>query len=150
MKYDGDIAYNQAHFNYNGVYVVSPSNFGISSNFGGLKVLGVLLISPPSIASTLVFINTHNVISLTGIIENSETTSSMSFSSFSGYGSMEINNINENAYAISQSESSPETNVGYIAVSVDKSMSYAVATAESINLDINSAGTIDVTIISNI
>ena len=67
MLYNGDIAYDQVHFNYSGVYVVSPESFGISTNFGGLKVLGVLVISPPSVDSTLVFVNSHSVITPSGI-----------------------------------------------------------------------------------
>jgi len=47
MKYDGDIEYNQSHFNYNGVYVVSPESFGLSQNFGGLNLLSVIVIAPP-------------------------------------------------------------------------------------------------------
>jgi hypothetical protein len=148
MLYNGDIAYNQAHFNYSGVYVVSPQSFGLTSNFGGLKVLSVLLISPPSIQSTLVFINNHSIISSTGILENSETVSTISFFSFDEYGVMEIDKINADAYAISATNYSQDQNQAYVAVSIDKNMEYAVSTAESIILDTNSAGTFDITIIS--
>jgi len=149
MKYDGDIAYNQEDFQYNGIYVISPQNFGISPNFGGLKVLNVLLISPPSIQSTLVFVNNHNIISSTGILEDSETTSTISFYAFDEFGSIEIDKINTDAFALSSTVYNQDQNQGYLAVSIDKSMAYAVSTAESIILDTNSAGTIDVTIISN-
>jgi hypothetical protein len=148
MKYDGDIEYNQAHFQYNGIYLISPNSFNIPGNFGGLKVLSVLLISPPSIQSTLVFVNNHNIISSTGILENSETTSTISFFSFDEYGIMEINRINADAYAISATNYSQDQNQAYVAVSIDKNMAYAVSTAESIILGTNSAGTFDVTIIS--
>jgi len=149
MKYDGDIAYSQEHYQYNGIYVISPQNFGITSNFGGLKVLNVLLINPPSIQSTLVFVNNHNIISSTGIIQDSETTSTISFYAFEEFGSIEIDEINANAFALSSTVYNQDENQGYLAVSIDKSMAYAVSTAESIILDTNSAGTIDVTIISN-
>ena len=149
MKYDGDIAYNQAHFNYNGVYVVSPESFGITSNFGGLKVLGVIVISPPSIDSTLVFVNSHSVITPSGIIENTETSSFMTFAMFDGYGSSEISKINADAFAVSSLNNEELYTTGYVAISVNKNEAYAVSNAESIILEDNSAGTINVTIISN-
>lgn len=149
MKYDGDIAYNQAHFNYNGVYVVSPESFGITSNFGGLKVLGVIVISPPSIDSTLVFVDSHSVITPSGIIENTETSSFMTFAMFDGYGSSEINKINADAFAVSSLNNEELYTTGYVAISVNKNEAYAVSNAESIILEDNSAGTINVTIISN-
>jgi hypothetical protein len=149
MKYDGDIAYNQAHFNYNGVYVVSPESFGITSNFGGLKVLGVIVISPPSIDSTLVFVDSHSVITPSGIIENTETSSFMTFAMFDGYGSSEISKINADAFAVSSLNNEELYTTGYVAISVNKNEAYAVSNAESILLEDNSAGTINVTIISN-
>lgn len=149
MKYDGDIAYNQAHFNYNGVYVVSPESFGITSNFGGLKVLGVIVISPPSIDSTLVFVDSHSVITPSGIIENTETSSFMTFAMFDGYGSSEISKINADAFAVSSLNNEELYTTGYVAISVNKNEAYAVSNAESIILEDNSAGTINVTIISN-
>ena len=149
MKYDGDIAYNQAHFNYNGVYVVSPESFGVTSNLGGLKVLGVIVISPPSIDSTLVFVNSHSVITPSGIIENTETSSFMTFAMFDGYGSSEISKINADAFAVSSLNNEELYTTGYVAISVNKNEAYAVSNAESIILEDNSAGTINVTIISN-
>lgn len=149
MKYDGDIAYNQAHFNYDGVYVISPESFGLSTNFGGLNVLGVILISPPSIQSTLVFVDNHSVVSPSGIIENTDTTSSITFAMFDGYGSMEIDKINADAYAIASLNNEQVYSSGYFAVSINKNEAYAVSNAESIVLESNSAGTVDVTIISN-
>ena len=149
MKYDGDIAYNQAHFNYNGVYVVSPESFGITSNFGGLNVLSVIVISPPSINSTLVFVDTHNIIGSTGIIENSETSSSISFSMFDGYGSLEMNKINADAFALASVDNQELYSAGVLALSVNKNDAYAISNAESIILENNSAGTVNVTIISN-
>jgi hypothetical protein len=149
MKYDGDIAYNQANFNYNGVYVVSPESFGLTNNFGGLKVLGVIVISPPSIDSTLVFVDSHSVITPSGIIENTETSSSMTFAMFDGYGSSEISKINADAFAVSSLNNEELYTTGYVAISVNKNEAYAVSNAESIILEDNSAGTINVTIISN-
>ena len=149
MKYDGDIAYNQAHFNYDGVYVVSPESFGLSPNFGGLNVLSVIVITPPSIDSTLVFVDSHSVVSPSGIIENSETSSSISFISYNDYGIMEIDKILNEAYAISLLNNEELNSSGYVAVSINKNEAYAVSNAQSIVLENNSAGTIDVTIISN-
>jgi hypothetical protein len=149
MKYDGDITYNQAHFNYNGVYVVSPESFGLTSNFGGLKVLGVIVISPPSVNSTLVFVDSHSVITPSGIIENTETSSSMTFAMFDGYGSSEISKINADAFAVASLNNEELYSSGYVAVSINKNEAYAVSNAESIILEDNSAGTINVTIISN-
>ena len=150
MKYDGDIAYNQAHFNYDGVYVVSPESFGISQNFGGLNVLSVILISPPSINSTLVFVDSHSITSPSGIIENSETSSSISFVSYNDYGIMEIDKILDGAYAMSSLNNQEPYSSGYVGISIDKNDAYAISNAESIILNDNSAGTMDITIISNI
>ena len=149
MLYNGDIAYNQAHFNYSGVYVVSPESFGITTNFGGLKVLGVIVISPPSVDSTLIFVNSHSIITPSGVIENTETSSFMTFAMFDGYGSSEITKINADAYAISTLNNEEIHSSGYIAVSINKNEAYAISSAESIILEDNSAGTINVTIMSN-
>jgi hypothetical protein len=149
MLYNGDIAYNQAHFNYNGVYVVSPQSFGLTTNFGGLNILGVIVISPPSVDSTLVFGNSHSVVTPSGIIDNTETSSYMTFAMFDGYGSSEITKINADAYAISTLNSEEIYSSGYIAVSINKNEAYAVSNAQSITLEDNSAGTINVTIMSN-
>ena len=149
MLYNGDIAYNQDHFNYSGVYVVSPQSFGLTTNFGGLNILGVIVISPPSVDSTLVFVNSNSVITPSGIIENTETSSYMTFAMFDGYGSSEISTINADAYAISSLNSEEIYSSGYIAVSINKNQAYAVSNAESITLEDNSAGTINVTIMSN-
>ena len=149
MKYDGDIAYNQAHFNYDGVYVVSPESFGLSNNFGGLNILSVILISPPSIESTLVFVSNHSVVTPSGVIENTDTTSSITFAMFDGYGSMEIDRINADAYAIASLNNEQIYSSGYFAVSINKNEAYALSNAQSIILESNSAGTVDVTIISN-
>ena len=149
MQYDGDIAYNQAHFNYDGVYVVSPESFGLTQNFGGLNVLSVIVITPPSIDSTLVFVDSHTILSPSGIIENSETSSSISFISYTDYGIMEIDKILNEAYAVSVLNNEELNSSGYVAVSINKNEAYAVSNAQSIVLENNSAGTIDVTIISN-
>ena len=149
MLYNGDIAYDQVHFNYSGVYVVSPESFGISTNFGGLKVLGALVISPPSVDSTLVFVGSHSVITPSGIIDNTETSSYMSFAMFDGYGSSEISKINADAFALASVDSQESYSAGVFAISVNKNDAYAISNAETIILEDNSAGTIDVTIVSN-
>jgi len=149
MKYDGDITYNQIHFQYNGLYVVSPEAIELSPNFGGLNLLKVILIQPPSINSTLVFVPTHSIVISSGIIDNSETSSSISFTSFNSYGFSEIEKINADAFAISALSNSENTS-GYIAISVDKNEQYAYSSASTITLDSNAAGTIDITIISNV
>jgi hypothetical protein len=149
MLYNGDIAYNQAHFNYSGVYVVSPESFGLTTNFGGLNILGVIVISPPSVDSTLVFVDTHNIIGSTGIVENSETISTISFAQFDGYGSSEINKINADTFALASVGSQESYSAGVFAISVNKNDVYAISNAESIILENNSAGTVNVTIISN-
>jgi hypothetical protein len=150
MKYDGDITYNQEHSQYNGLYVVSPQAFGLTPTFGNLNLLKVIVLKPPSITSTLVFVPSPSVIIPTGVIENSETSSSIDFSAFNGYGSIEFDKINADAYAISGSQGINPDSSGYVAISVDKNESYAFATADTIVFDKNSAGTIDVTIISNV
>ena len=149
MLYNGDIAYNQAHFNYSGVYVVSPQSFGITTNFGGLKVLGVIVISPPSVDSTLVFAGSHSVITPSGVIDNTETSSFMTFAMFDGYGSSEISKINADAFALASVDSQESYSTGVFAISVNKNDAYAISNAESIILENNSAGTVNVTIISN-
>jgi len=149
MLYNGDITYGQDHFNYSGVYVVSPQSFGLTTNFGGLNILGVIVISPPSVDSTLVFVNSHSVVTPSGVIENTETSSYMTFAMFNGYGSSEISTINANAYAISSLNSEDTYSSGYIAISINKNEAYAISSAETIILEDNSAGTIDVTIMSN-
>jgi len=149
MIYNGNIEYNQNYFQYDGIYVVSPESFNIPINFGNLNLLKVLVISPASIDSTLVFVSSPNVIIPSGIIEDSETSSSIQFTSFNGYGSTEIEKINNDAYALSSLGSDESKNLGYIAISVDKNDAYAFSSAERIIIQDNGAGTIDVTIISN-
>jgi hypothetical protein len=68
---------------------------------------------------------------------------------FDGYGSSEIDIINADAFAISSLDSEEIYSSGYIAISIDKNEAYAISSAESIILEDNSAGTINVTIISN-
>lgn len=122
MNYDVDLEYDDTTYSYSGAYVVSPESFGINTNLGNQKVLAVVVLSPPSIDSTLVFVNTHSLIVSTTVIENTETLSNISFSSYSS---------------------------GVIAFSIRKDEAYAISSAESIILENNSAGTIDVTIMSN-
>lgn len=122
MIYNGDIAYNEPYFQYNGIRLVSPESFGPTAVLDNPKVLGVLLISPESIDSTLVFVSSHQVISSVGLIDITDSTSSMSFST--------LNNQE-----------------GFIVFNVLNDEAFAIAQAETIILNQNSAGTVDVTII---
>jgi len=122
MIYDGAISYNEPYFQYNGIRIVSPESFDPTFAINNPKVLAVVLLSPPSIDSTLSFVNTHQIVIPTGFIEVSESNSFMSFST--------LNNQE-----------------GYIVFSVLDEEAYALSQAETIILDQNSAGTVDVTII---
>jgi hypothetical protein len=73
----------------------------------------------------------------------------MTFAMFDGYGSSEISKINADAFAVSSLNNEELYTTGYVAISVNKNEAYAVSNAESIILEDNSAGTINVTIISN-
>lgn len=122
MIYDGDIAYNEPYFQYNGIRLVSPESFGPTASLNNPKVLGVLLIRPETINSTLVFVNLHEIVSSSGIINVTDSTSSMSFST--------LNNQE-----------------GFIVFNVLEDEAFALTQAETIILTENSAGTVDVTII---
>lgn len=122
MIYNGDIAYNEPYFQYNGVRVVSPESFGPTAVLNNPKILSVILISPESINSTLVFVSSHQVVSSAGIVDITDSTSYMSFSTLNNQeGFIVFNVLDDEAFAISQ--------------------------AETIILSENSAGTVDVTII---
>jgi len=73
----------------------------------------------------------------------------MSFISYNDYGIIEIDKILNEAYAVALLDNQELNSSGYVAVSINKNETYAVSNAESIILENNSAGTIDVTIISN-
>lgn len=122
MIYDEAISYNEPHFQYNGVRIVSPGSFDPTFAISNPKVLAVIILSPSSINSTLTFVNTHQIIIPSGVIEVTDSSSSMSFST--------LNNQE-----------------GYIVFSVLDEEAYALSQAETIVLDQNSAGTVDVTII---
>lgn len=122
MIYSGDIAYNEPYFQYNGIRVVSPESFGPTAVLNNPKILSVILISPESINSTLVFVSSHQVISSAGIVDITDSTSYMSFST--------LNNQE-----------------GFIVFNVLEDEAFAIAQAETIILSENSAGTVDVTII---
>lgn len=122
MIYNGDIAYNEPYFQYNGIRVVSPESFGPTAVLNNPKILSVILISPESINSTLVFVSSHQVISSAGIVDITDSTSYMSFST--------LNNQE-----------------GFIVFNVLEDEAFAIAQAETIILSENSAGTVDVTII---
>lgn len=122
MIYDESLSYNEPHFQYNGVRIVSPQSISPSFAINNPKVLAVLLIAPQSIESTLVFVSTHQIVIPSGVIEVSDSTSSISFST--------LNNQE-----------------GFIVFSVLDEEAFALTQAETIVLDQNSAGTVDVTII---
>jgi hypothetical protein len=122
MIYSGDINYNEPYFQYNGVRIVSPESFGPTAILNNPKVLSVILIAPESIDSTLVFVNTHQIIYSSGAVDVTNSTSSMSFST--------LNNQE-----------------GFIVFSVLQDEAFAISQAETIVLSENSAGTVDVTII---
>lgn len=122
MIYDESLSYNEPYFQYDGIRIVSPQSISPTFALDNPKVLAVLLVSPPSIDSTLVFIDTHKIVIPSGIIEVTDSSSSMSFST--------LNNQE-----------------GYIVFSVLEDEAFALAQAQTIVLDQNSAGTVDVTII---
>lgn len=122
MIYDEAVSYNEPHFQYNGVRIVSPASFDPTFAINNPKVLAVIVIAPQSIDSTLTFVSTHQVVIPSGVIEVTESSSFMSFST--------LNNQE-----------------GYIVFSVLEDDAFALAQAETIVLDQNSAGTVDVTII---
>lgn len=122
MIYDESLSYDEPYFQYNGVRIVSPQAISPTFAIDNPKVLAVLLIAPVSIDSTLVFVDTHQVVIPSGVIEVTDSSSSMSFST--------LNNQE-----------------GYIVFSVLEDEAFALTQAETIVLDQNSAGTVDVTII---
>lgn len=122
MIYSESLSYDEPYFQYNGVRIVSPQSISPTFAVDNPKVLAVLLIAPVSIDSTLVFVDTHQVVIPSGTIEVTESSSSMSFST--------LNNQE-----------------GYIVFSVLEDEAFALTQAETIVLDQNSAGTVDVTII---
>jgi IMP cyclohydrolase len=120
MLYNEGITYSEPYFQYNGVRVVEPSSFGPTANITDFKILQVIILYPESIDSTLVFIGADKVIIGSGQEQVTESTAIMSFDTY---------------------------NSGYIAFSVNEEEAYAIASAETIIVEDNSAGTVDVTII---
>jgi len=120
MLYNEGVTYNEPYFQYNGVRVVEPSTFGPTSTITSLKVLKVVILSPESITSKLVFVDATKVIQGTNQDQVTESTASITFETYDS---------------------------GYIAFNVEDQDAYAVASAETIVLEDNSAGTTDVTII---
>lgn len=120
MLYNEGIRYDEPHFQYNGVRVVEPSSFGPTANITDIKIYQVVILYPESIDSTLVFVGADKVVIGSGQEQVSESTAFMSFDTY---------------------------NSGYIAFSVNQEDAYAIASAETIILEDNSAGTTDVTII---
>ena len=120
MLYNEGVTYSEPYFQYNGVRVVEPSSFGPTANITDFKILQVIILYPESIDSTLVFIGADKVIIGSGEEQVTESTAIMSFDTYDS---------------------------GYIAFSVNKEEAYAIASAETILVEDNSAGTVDVTII---
>lgn len=150
MIYSGDISYNEPYFQYNGIRIVSPSSFGPTASINNPKLLAVVIISPESINSTLVLVNTHNIIASTGIIEVTDSNSFISFSTLNNQeGYMIFDVLNQDGYAVTQTESLILDNnqEAYIAFNVLNEDAYALSQAQTIILNQNSAGTVDVTII---
>lgn len=150
MIYSGDISYNESYFQYNGIRIVSPTSFGPTSTVNNPRLLAVVIVSPESINSTLVFVSTHKIISSTGIIEVTDSNSLMSFSTLNNQeGYMVFNVLDENGYAITQTQTTLLDNneEALIAFSVLNEDAYAFSEAKTIILNQNSAGTVDVTII---
>jgi len=120
MLYNEGVTYSEPYFQYNGVRVVEPSSFGPTANVTDIRILQVIILYPESIDSTLVFIGADKVIIGSGEEQVTESTAIMSFDTYDS---------------------------GYIAFSVNKEEAYAIASAETILVEDNSAGTVDVTII---
>jgi hypothetical protein len=120
MLYNEAVTYNEPYFQYNGVRIVEPGSFGPTSVVTDFKVLKVILLSPETIGSTLVFVDATKVIISTGVVDNTISPSSMTFETYDS---------------------------GYIAFSVLDEEAYAITSAQTIVLEENSAGTVDVTII---
>ena len=62
MNYNENLAYDEPFYQYDGVKVVSPESIGLSATFGNANVLAIFLLSPPSIDSTIVFVDSSKVI----------------------------------------------------------------------------------------
>jgi len=120
MLYNEGVLYEEPYFQYNGVRVVEPQSFGPTANVTDFKVFKVVILSPDSITSTLVFVDATKVISGTNQDQVTESTATMTFETYDS---------------------------GYIAFSVEEQDAYAITSAETIILEDNSAGTTDVTII---
>jgi len=120
MQYNEGVTYDEPYFQYNGVRVVEPSTFGPTANISNLDILKVVILHPESITSTLVFVGLDKVVAGTNQEQVTESTAVMTFETF---------------------------NSGYIVFSVEEQEAYAIASAQTIILEDNSAGTTDVTII---
>ena len=62
MNYNENLAYDEPSYQYDGVRVVSPESIGLSNTFNNAKILAVFLLKPPSINSTIVFVDSSKVI----------------------------------------------------------------------------------------
>lgn len=150
MIYNEGLSYNEPLFQYNGIRIVSPNSFGPTALINNPRLLGVIIIAPESINSTLVFISTHKIISSTGILEITDSNSFISISTLNNQeGYMIFNVLNQDAYAVTQTESLilDDNQEAYIAFNVLNEDTYALSQAQTIILNQNSAGTVDVTII---
>lgn len=62
MIYNENLAYGEPSYQYDGIRVVSPESIGLSNTFDNANVLAIFLLSPPSIDSTIVFVDSSKVI----------------------------------------------------------------------------------------
>lgn len=77
MNYNENLAYDEPSYQYDGVRVVSPESIGLSNTFDNAKILAVFLLKPPSINSTIVFVESSKVV-VDETIEIYSTSSSLS------------------------------------------------------------------------
>lgn len=150
MIYNEQLSYNETYHQYDGVRIVNPESFFTSPFVGYPNLLGVILLSPTSIDSTLVFVNTHKIL-VTSTVEATDTTSYIDFSTLDyKSGLITYSVLDEQTFALAQTQTVLlGTEDTYIAFNVLDDQAHAISQAEAIILKQNSAGTVDVTIIPN-
>lgn len=148
MIYNEQLSYNETYHQYDGIRIVAPETFFTTPVVGLPKLLAVILLSPQSIDSTLVFVDTHKI-TVTTDIDVTETTSTIDFSTLDyRSGLITYSILDENSFAVAQTQTVTLANQDtYIAFNVMDDQAYALSQAEAIILKQNSAGTVDVTII---
>lgn len=104
MLYSDILTYDQPHFRYDGVSVVSPSSISSINSFGGLKVRAVFVIRPISIDSTIVFVAANKVIINLDSELVTTTSGTISFLDPDPEGYIAFNVLNEEASIIMQAE----------------------------------------------